>query len=87
MPVIIQDGWLQGHCIRRARKAHRCDYSHGFSGGGRCKTIIQPGEIYAEGEGNERAGGFGNDRYCLPCAGYDASGELLSSDKWKRVTA
>jgi hypothetical protein len=77
--IVIQDGWLKGHCIRRARKAHRCDYTHGVYNGGRCKTIIQPGDFYAEGEGNDSAGGFGNDRYCLSCAGYDATGYLSQS--------
>jgi hypothetical protein len=85
MPIIIAEGWLKGHCSRRARKAHRCVYDRvSFDDRGkrtliRCKINIQPGEAYAEGDRNDDAGGFGNDRFCLTCAGYDATGHLLPS--------
>lgn len=68
----ITEGWLKGSTIRRARKAHRCDYWRGLAAGGKCPNIIQPGEDYAEGEPNDEAGGFGHDRYCLTCAGEEA---------------
>ena len=59
--------------IRRARKAHRCGYWHGLANGGRCRTVIQPGDLYAEGDPDpDYAGGFGLERYCLACAGPDA---------------
>lgn len=70
--IVVADGWLKGQPIRKARKAHRCDYFHGVRNGGRCKTIIQPGSYYVEGEANDEAGGFGHDRYCLACAGEEA---------------
>jgi hypothetical protein len=79
MSVIIREGWLQGHCIRRARKAHRCVC---------CGTNIPPGEAYAEGEGNDDAGGYGNDRFCLPCAKAMRRGQLLQpAAPSQRVTA
>lgn len=34
--------------------------------------IIKPGDSYAEGSPNDTAGGFGQDRYCLDCAGPEA---------------
>ena len=83
--IVIHDGWLKGHCIRRARKAHRCDFDRvaiddcGKRTLIRCKAGIQPGQAYAEGYRNDSAGGFGNERYCLSCAGYDATGHLLAS--------
>lgn len=68
----VADGTWKGQPIRRARKAHRCDYWHGSQNGGRCKNTIQPGEDYVQGELNDDAGGFGHDRYCLDCAGPEA---------------
>jgi hypothetical protein len=71
MMIRINGGWLDGHLIRRARKAHRCD---AWLGGkrGRCDNVILPGSYYAEGEPNDRAGGYGDDRLCLECAGPEA---------------
>lgn len=64
-------GWLDSHPVRTARKAGRCDYWRGSQNGGRCHTPINPGDRYIEGETNDEAGGYGNDRYCFDCAGYD----------------
>lgn len=61
----VEDGWLKGSPIRTARKPHRCNYWQGLSNGGRCSHIIQIGEQYVEGDGNDEAGGYGNDRYCM----------------------
>jgi hypothetical protein len=68
-PLPIEGGWLDGRMIRRARKPFHCRYWHGRANGGHCKTIVQPGELYAEGESNDVAGGYGVDRYCIACAG------------------
>jgi hypothetical protein len=81
MARTVEGGWLDGFPIRRARKPHRCNYWHGLHNGGRCKTIIQPGDFYVEGEGNDEAGGFGNDRYCLPCAGPEAQASAARATK------
>lgn len=70
--LLVIGGWPDGHHIRTARKAHRCDYDHGVGNGGRCKTIIQPGDRYVEGDANDGAGGYARDRYCLACAGDEA---------------
>lgn len=69
---VIQGGWLDGNRIRRARKDYRCDYWRGLQNGGMCKTRIKAGDLYAEGERNDTAGGYGVDRYCLACAGEEA---------------
>jgi hypothetical protein len=80
MVKLLKGGWLDGHCLRRARKPHRCVFDRvSFDDRGtrtliRCKTNIQPGDLYAEGDRNDDAGGFGCDRYCLACAGYDGEG-------------
>ncbi len=71
MMIRINGGWLDGHLIRRARKAHRCDAWLGWKRG-RCDNVILPGSYYAEGEPNDRAGGYGDDRLCLECAGPEA---------------
>lgn len=65
----IKTGWLAGHMIRTARKAHLCDETH-------CTRTIQIGEEYAEGDPQyDRAGGFGHERFCLTCAGLTAEAE------------
>jgi len=57
---------FRGAKWRRARKPHRCD-NH-FWGGVRCPVEIQPGVAYIDtGESNDRAGGFGTDRWCARC--------------------
>jgi hypothetical protein len=63
----ITGGWLDGHPIRKARKAHLCDYWHGIHNGGRCNKPINPGDQYVEGDPNDDAGGYGADRYCFDC--------------------
>jgi hypothetical protein len=73
-PAIQPGAWLDGHPIRRARKRYTCDYWHGRPAdpalpSGRCKNVIQPGDLFVEGERNDEAGGFGYDRYCAACGG------------------
>ena len=69
----IESGWLAGHMIRKARKPHPCDETH-------CQHTIQPGEDYAEGDPQyDIAGGFGHERFCIPCAGPDAARAAQSS--------
>lgn len=80
MAIQVRSGTWQGQPIRRARKAYRCDYWHGASSGGRCRNTINAGDHYMEGEANDRAGGFGADRYCLDCAGPEARAALASSE-------
>lgn len=62
----------EGHPIRKARKAHRCNYWWGKNNHpnkeGRCQNVIKPGDLYLEGEMNDEAGGYGADRYCAECA-------------------
>lgn len=68
----VTEGTWKNHLIRRARKAHTCDYYRGRLNGGRCGAKIAVGDDYMEGEMNDDAGGFGHDRYCLECAGPEA---------------
>lgn len=74
MTTWIKGGWLDGHPVRRARKAHVCNYwwgngsQHPQGKSGRCHNAINPGDLYVEGERNDTAGGFGADRYCVDCA-------------------
>ena len=63
--MIVGTGWLRGNMIRKARKRHRCDYGLGLAN--RCQRMIEPGDFYVEGDPNDRAGYYGNDRYCLDC--------------------
>lgn len=69
-PINVTTGTWAGQKIRRARVGGQCDYWKGQEG--RCTNYIKPGELYMSGELNEDAGGFGQDRYCLMCAGDDA---------------
>jgi len=71
----VEGGWLNGSMIRKARKSYRCQYWRGRANGGRCPTVIQPGEFYIEGEGNGETGHNGAllmDKYCPSCAGPEA---------------
>ena len=72
MTSIVQDGWLKGQPIHRARKAYRCEYDRGLSNGGRCRKPINLGDFYVKGEGDPyktgRNGVMLPDRYCLECA-------------------
>ena len=77
-PIRIEGGWLDSHFIRRARKPGRCDFFRSLKEG-RCRAVIAAGELYAEGEGNDDAGGYGNDRYCLGCAGDEARLSVLKA--------
>lgn len=61
--------------VRTARKQHRCVTAELAERGTRpdvsavCTITINPGEQYVEGDPNPyKAGGFGHDRICLPCA-------------------
>lgn len=61
----VQSGVWEGQAIRTARKAGRCQY---WLGGekGRCPVIINVGDKYFDGEGDDwKAGGFATERYCL----------------------
>lgn len=73
---LMEAGWMKGSVIRTARKRHRCNYWMGTTNGGRCRHIIQPGEDYVEGDPNDDAGGYGNDRICME----HASVEYESAD-------
>ena len=75
----IESGWLAGNAIRRARKPGRCNYWHGKTIG-RCKHLIAVGELYAEGEPNDEAGGWARDRYCLECAGEEARATAAAAE-------
>lgn len=72
-PIEIKGGWLNGHLIRTARKNHTCDFwwgngsEHPTGKSRRCGNPIKPGDVYAQGEMNDEAGGFGHDRYCTEC--------------------
>ena len=79
--IWIQSGWLEGHPIRKARNAGQCDFWRGALHGGCCKTMIKPGDYYAEGERNDDAGGFGRDRYCMECAGVEARAALAKAQR------
>ena len=78
MTININGGWLDRHLIRRARKTHRCDAWLGSTRYGRCANVILPGNYYAEGDPNDRAGGYGNDRLCLECAGPEARASVAN---------
>lgn len=62
-PILVKAGFYEGHLIRRARVAGKCEEN------ARCETIIQPGDHYVEGHGNGTAGIFGKERICLRCGG------------------
>ena len=70
-PIEITAGWLEGHLIRRARKAKPCRHGIRVSGdpSSRCTNTIQPGDLYVEGELDTHgpAGGFAFLPYCLEC--------------------
>lgn len=58
--------------IRTANKRHQCDNRPAHDAGNpraiRCARYIEPGEQYKEGASDPyRAGGFGRERFCLPC--------------------
>lgn len=54
---------------RTARSEHRCDMFWGDAGGGRCSTVIHPGERYWDTkERNGNGGGWETDRLCPSCA-------------------
>jgi hypothetical protein len=62
--IQIQGGWLDRRLIRRARKATFC-YN--------CESDILPGNHYAEMEVDpDVAGGFGQKKLCMVCAGPEA---------------
>ena len=71
---------VYGYWLARARKRGRCDCANCQNCGGpgyHCQHEIVPGETYVSGELNDRAGGYGKDRYCLDCArarGLDVDG-------------
>lgn len=69
-PLEVKEGVWAGKVIRRARKEGRCEYWLGVPG--QCKNIIKSGDLYMTGEQNGEAGGFGQERYCMDCAGADA---------------
>ena len=77
-PIQVNGGPWDGHVIRAARKIGRCDYFRGIrddrpaSQNGLCPNVIRTGDLYLAGEMNDEAGGYGQDRYCLECAGVDA---------------
>ena len=71
MVKLLKGGWLDGRCLRRARKEHRCDYFVDRSKVKGCNNI-QPGEYYAEGD--RFWGSFVPKRFCLFCARYDVEG-------------
>lgn len=69
------DAAAEDRIIRKARKQHRCVTASLAERGTRpdvsavCKRVIKPGEQYVEGDTNPyKAGGFGHDRICMPCA-------------------
>lgn len=62
----LGSGWLKGRRVRQARKAGTCDYLNGVIWR-KYPHTVQPGALYVEGDPNESAGGYGNDRYCLAC--------------------
>jgi hypothetical protein len=71
--VQVVGGWLDGHRIRRARKAHECS-GHELNPdnphlkGEPCGRTIQPGEYYIEGEFDpSQGGGFATERFCGEC--------------------
>lgn len=67
MTKLEEYGWH----LATARKAGRCDCCNCQNCGGPghyCAYIIQPKERYVSGEFNSDAGGYGRDRYCMPCA-------------------
>ena len=67
MPKI--DSLFHGARWREARKSHHCD--NGFWGGVRCPVTIDIGQRYLDtGESNDRAGGFGTDRWCSGCVSW-----------------
>ena len=74
-PIEVKAGPWSGYVIRRARKAGRCEYFRGIdhqrsaSENGRCPRAITAGDLYLAGELNMEAGGYGQARYCLTCAG------------------
>jgi len=62
--VTTPDSFLYGHAVRRARKTYTCD---GWTSR-LCRTQINPGDLYVEGDpAPDRAGGFGTYRYCAKC--------------------
>jgi hypothetical protein len=77
MTITVQSGTWAGFPIRKARKPGRCDYWRGVDG--RCKARIHAGDYYQQGEMNDDAGGYGNDRYCMDCAGDEAKASLAAA--------
>lgn len=78
-PIKIEQGWLAGHLIRRARKPCRCQYWRGALSGGTCRKEIAIGDLYVEGEGTgetSRNGVLLQERYCVECAGDGAAAAL-----------
>jgi hypothetical protein len=64
MPTTISGGWLDGRYVRKARTATYCC---------ECERDIAPGAHYAEMEVDpDAAGGFGQKKLCIPCAGPEA---------------
>jgi hypothetical protein len=63
----VESGTFAGCRIRTVRKSGKC------AGFRHCGTVLQPGDCYVEGDVDiDKAGGFGHDRLCLPCAGAQA---------------
>lgn len=59
--------------IRTARKRHRCVNAscaeRGLEWAASCARYIEPGQQYVQGDPDPyRAGGFGHDYICKPCA-------------------
>jgi len=73
MSIQIQGGWLDQRLIRRARKATFCR---------NCESDILPGNHYAEMEVDpDVAGGFGQKKLCMACAGPEAREAALTCGK------
>lgn len=67
MRKIIRGGWLDDSIVRKARKRHACENPQ-------CPRDIERGDLYVEGDIDPyRAGGFGHERFCIVCAGPDAT--------------
>jgi hypothetical protein len=84
-PIEVERGPWKGHVIRRARKAGGCEYFRGFDPrraafeNGRCPRTIEVGDLYLAGEVTMDAGGYGQARYCLHCAGPEALAAALAA--------
>ena len=82
MTIQVNEGWLAGNFIRRARKPGHCHYWRGKSNGGTCRKPINKGDLYCEGEPDDTSGNpWARDRYCLECAGPEVRAALQAFNK------